>query len=123
MSKMISLGVAHDELYGSRCCSPCEPGCEDDDKLVYPEVHVSGPLADRMGAGELRAGEEFVVPVLFRVRSVSKSERDEEGQEPEIETTMTLCLKSMGREWDSADDGDGDEDTSQGSHLMGVLNG
>ena len=113
---MISLGLKRKELHGNEPCSPC---CDDKDwenEIVYPEIHVSGKLAEMMGAEELGAGDAVTVQVLLRVKSHSKNE--ENGK---VSYAMTLCIEEMAEDLEVAEEDADEADYSSGKNLMSVI--
>lgn len=88
MSDMVKLGMKRKEMYPA---STAKTEKSYDDEVVYPEISVSGKLAEKMGAADLKEGDVVEVPVVLKVKRHSKTE---EGGDTEY--SMTLCVEKMG---------------------------
>lgn len=80
-----------------------KPEKDYDNEVVYPEVHVDGKLAEKMGAAELKAGDKVKTCVVLRVKDMTKT--DNNGK---VRYSMTFCLEQMDDEMEDASDVDDD---------------
>lgn len=85
---MVNLGIKRKEMYGGDVAKPSK---DYDSEIVYPEVSVSGKLAEKMGAADLTEGESVEVPVVLKIKRHAKTT---EGGKTEY--SMTLCIVKMG---------------------------
>lgn len=109
-SKLVDMGISRKEMNGT--ASPSAVSDKDYSKeTVYPELSLSGPAAEMMGAEDLKDGDLIEQIVQWRVKRHSKT--TENG---ETNYSMTLCLekasdcKECGEAADpkAKDDGDGE---------------
>lgn len=84
---MINLGIRNKDMYPSS-----EIEKKDYEKEIrYPELHVSGKLAEKMGAADLKQGDVVEVPIVIRIKSHSKNVSD-----GKTDYSMTICVEKMG---------------------------
>lgn len=102
---MVSLGVKAKEAYGM---AVSEKGGGENDK-VYPEIHVSGKMAEIMGAPDLKAGDAVKVGVVMRVKKHSKTVENRK-----TNYSMDLCLEEMDDEMEQVDSEE--EDAAEGDN-------
>lgn len=119
-SKMTKLGMKRKDLHGNCAvpCSPCEGKSEKDyeNEIVYPELDASGPLAEQLGAEEVKVGEEFEQTVRWRVKRVRISE--ENGKK---DFGLTLCMIEASdiKPEAKADDDEGEGDSPAMAYIQG----
>lgn len=123
-TKMIDMGMKRKETMPSPTESPSSPKAYDNEK-VYPELTLSGPQAEMMGAEDLKEGDLVEQTVQWRVKRHSKTE---EGGKTDY--SMTLCLEKASdcKECDDTEDaGDAadasEEQDSEPSPAMAYIQG
>jgi len=87
--KLVKLGIKRKEMFPTSP-SPVEGGKSEkdyDNEVVYPELDVSGPLAEQLGAEDLSLDEEFTQTVKWRVKRQRVSK--ENGKK---DFGLTLCM-------------------------------
>lgn len=98
--KLHDVGAKAKEVYGeSKLTEPAE-----DNGVMYPELHLSGALAENMGAANLKDGDRIRMMVDMEVKRLTKTE---EGGETSY--TMTLCIKKAS----DPEKSEGDDDESE----------
>lgn len=119
--KMIDMGIKRKDMMPGELATKSEK--EYDNETTYPELNLSGPQAELMGAEEMKEGDVVKQMVQWRVKRHSKTE---EGGKTDY--SMTLCLEKASDcvECDAADGkkGKGDEADDDGdSPAMSYIQG
>ncbi len=99
---MVDLGIKNKEMYATS-----KPEKDYDNEVTYPEVSVSGKLAEKMGAPDLAEGDVVEVPVILRVTRHSKTTTN-----GKTDYSMTLCIVKMG-DMTATDLEDADDDLNE----------
>lgn len=121
---MIDMGMKRKDMYPSETASSPKSEKDYEKEKVYPEMHLEGPLAEMMGAEDLKAGDVVEQTVRWRVKSLTKTERDGKAS-----YSMTLCLekasdcKECEGGSDDSDEDDGKDGESSGSAAMDYIRG
>lgn len=97
---MVDLGIKQKDLFKSEA----KVEKDYDNQMVYPEISVSGKLAERMGAADLDDGDVVQVPVVLKVKRLSKTTTD-----GKTDYSLTLCVLKMGDMEEAPDQDDDDE--------------
>ncbi len=122
-SKLVDMGIPRKEMYSGDKPSPTSEKDYQKEK-VYPELNLSGPAAEMMGAADLKEGDLIEQTVRWRVKRHSKT--TEKGK---TDYSMTLCLEKASDcedcgsdATDTADEGD-EGDSSGASSAMNYIEG
>lgn len=122
--KLVDLGIKRKEMHG-----PSEPTLpmkdkDYDNEVVHPSMHVDGPHAVMMGAGDLKKGDRVRQTVEWVVDEHTK--REENGKPPQYSMHLKLAKASDceacdddGEEKDGVDDGDGADDSPAMAYISG----
>lgn len=105
--KMVSMGIKRKEMYPAGASEP-KSEKEYEKEEVRPELHLSGPHAEMMGAEDLKKGDRIRQTVEWVVKERTKREVD--GKPTEYE--LTLCIDKAG-DHEECDEGDGDADEAE----------
>jgi len=104
--KLQPMGATRKEIHGT----PEVASEKDYDKeIVYPEIELSGKLAELMGAADLNAGDTFTQSVQWRVKRHVKT--DEDGKE---KFSMTLCLEQASKPEPTDEKENSDDEEAEG---------
>jgi hypothetical protein len=90
-SKLVSMGIRRKDMYSEKETKPM-PEKDYDKEKVRPELRLTGPHAEMMGAEDLKKGDRVRQTVEWVVKDHVKREVD--GRPAEYE--MTLCLDKGG---------------------------
>lgn len=118
-SKLVDMGISRKEMHTGEAVSPMSEKDYEKEK-VYPELSLSGPAAEMMGAEDLKEGDLIEQTVRWRVKRHSKT--TENG---ETNYSMTLCLeeasdcKECGDTSDTEEDGPSDKASSAMRYIEG----
>lgn len=94
-SKLVSMGIRRKEMYSKK--EPTAMSEKNYEKeMVRPELRLTGPHAEMMGAEELKTGDRVRQTVEWVVKDLVK--REVNGRPTEYE--MTLCLDKGGEHVD-----------------------
>ena len=103
--KMVKMGIRRKDMYPSETTSP-KSEKDYDKEVVRPELRLTGPQAEMMGAEDLKKGDRVRQTVEWVVTDHVK--REANGKPTEYE--MTLCLDKAGdHEECGADDEDSED--------------
>lgn len=124
-TKMIDMGMKRKETMTS-VTAPASSSKDYDNEKVYPELTLSGPQAEMMGAEDLKEGDLVEQTMQWRVKRHSKTE---EGGKTDY--SMTLCLEKAsdckecdGDTEDAGDAADASEEAdSEPSPAMAYIQG
>ncbi len=118
-SKLVDMGISRKEMHSDEKTSPISDKDYGKEK-VYPELSLSGPAAEMMGAEDLKEGDLIEQTVQWRVKRHSKT--TENG---ETNYSMTLCLEKASDCKECADSGDaaGEDDADEPSDAMRYIEG
>lgn len=108
MSTHRDMGVdREDDMPGM----PAMDGDTGDGKR-YPDMHLSGAQAKKYGVEDLKAGDDIKQEVVWRVKSINKTETD--GQDPNHAVSLELrsCTPPEKVDGDGEDNGEDDGDES-----------
>jgi hypothetical protein len=103
--KLKALGATRKQIHGTP-----EVAKESDyeNEKVYPELDLSGLLAEQMGAAELKQGQKITMAVQFEVKRHVTTVADKKKS-----YSMTLCaVKAAPMEAPESDDEEDEEEES-----------
>ncbi len=98
--KMVKMGIKRKDMYPSEAASPTSEK-DYEKEIVRPELRLTGPQAEMMGAEDLKKGDRVRQTVEWVVTDHVKREANDKPTEYE----MTLCLDKAG----DHEECDGDE--------------
>lgn len=104
---MIDMGVKHKEMYPTEPATPSSKKDYENEK-TYPELSLSGPQAEMMGAEDLKEGDLIEQMVQWRVKRHSKT--TENGK---TNFSMTLCLEKASDCKECKDDADSNDEGTE----------
>lgn len=104
---MIKLGIKNKDMYPKSE----EPKRDYENEVMYPEIMVSGKMAEKMGAADLNEGDCVKTCVVLCVKRHTKTTTD-----GKTEYSMTLCVKEM----DDLEPADSDDADLEGEELPQV---
>ena len=105
--KLVDLGIKRKEMYASE--KPATPMKEKDydNEMVHPDMHVSVPHAEMLGAADLKKGDRIRQTVEWIVDEHTK--REENGKPPNYSMRLKMAKASDCEECEGDDDSPAEE--------------
>lgn len=117
--KLVKMGIRRKDMYPKETVSS-KSEKDYDKEEVRPELHLSGPHAEMMGAEDLKKGDRVRQVVEWVVKDRVKREVD--GKPDEYE--LTLCIDRAGEHVECGEEkSDNDESEATDSPAMAYIQG
>lgn len=122
-TKMVDMGIKRKDMYPRESPSP-KPEKDYDNEKVHPELELSGPHAEMMGAEDLKEGDVVEQRVRWRVKRHSATT---ESGKTRYAMTLSLdrasdceeCETPAKKEGGAIDDGSGADDSPAMAYIQG----